>query len=52
MLILSSLSPCKGEDPLPAGLNEVIRIHSIPAMKVCPVTGSKDFEAIPRIAID
>jgi len=27
-------------------------IPSIKAMKVCPMTGSKDFKAIPRIAID
>ena len=27
-------------------------IPSINAMRVCPITGSKDFEAIPRIAID
>jgi hypothetical protein len=27
-------------------------IPSVNAMKVCPITGSKDFEAIPRIVID
>ena len=32
VLILSSLSPCKGDDPLPAGLNEAIRNPLIPVI--------------------
>ncbi len=36
----------------PGAKNPLPIIPSIEAMKVCPVTGSKDFEAIPRIAID
>ena len=36
----------------PGVKNPLPIIPSIKAMKVCPVTGSKDFEAIPRIAID
>ena len=36
----------------PGVKNPLPIIPSIQAMKVCPVTGSKDFEAIPRIAID
>ena len=36
----------------PGMKNPLPIIPSIEAIKVCPVTGSKDFEAIPRIAID
>ena len=36
----------------PGVKNPLPIIPSIKAIKVCPVTGSKDFEAIPRIAID
>ena len=36
----------------PGVKNPLPIIPSIRAMKVCPVTGSKDFEAIARIAID
>ena len=36
----------------PGVKNPLPIIPSIKAMKVCPVTGSKDFEAIARIAID
>ena len=37
---------------IPGVKNPLPIIPSVKAMKVCPVTGSKDFEAIPRIAID
>jgi hypothetical protein len=36
----------------PGVKNPLPIIPSIQDMKVCPVTGSTDFEAIPRIAID
>ena len=32
LLFLSSLTPCKGDDPLPAGLNEAIRNPLIPVL--------------------
>ena len=32
LLILSSLTPCKGDDPLPAGLNEAIRNPLVPVI--------------------
>ena len=32
LLILSSLTPCHGDDPLPAGLDEAIRNPLIPVI--------------------